>query len=80
MPSAAELCCSELERQRVSEQNYFQVPGSWRGWERVVFKCCRGALAAEGIEDFLQNDVSVWVASRGKSPVFAVRRRECCAV
>ena len=32
MPSAAELCCSELKRQRVSEQNCFQVPGSWRGW------------------------------------------------
>ena len=62
MPSAAELCCSELERQQVSEPNCFQVPGSWRGWERVVFKCCRGALAAEGIEDYMPKSPSGWQA------------------
>ena len=69
MPSAAELCCSELERQQVSEPNYFQVPGSWRGWERVVFKCCRVTLAAEGIEDFPQNDAPSGWQAEGVSSV-----------
>ena len=59
----AELRCSELEHQRVSEQNYFEVPGSWGGMEKGGIQVLLSGTGCGGNRrSYPQKSLSRWQA------------------